>query len=114
MCRRRPAAALGRERAVKPFKCASLTTRCGWFSANTAAVHRIKFQNSHPLLITLEAIAGSTPEASQKYEMQTHHRLKTWQEIIGYYYDGRLFTCIKVGQKLRDTLLIKLNFSHLE
>ncbi len=61
-----------------------------------------------------DAIGAGTPEAFQKYQIEMHHHLKTWQEIISYYYDGRLFTCFKVGQMLRDTLLVKLTFSHME
>jgi len=42
----------------------------------------------------------------------THH-LETWHEIAGYFYGGRLFTCFYVGEMLRDTLLVKLTFSHI-
>jgi hypothetical protein len=32
---------------------------------------------------------------------------------VGYYYDGRLFTSFSVGQNMRDRLLIKLAFPHI-
>ena len=41
------------------------------------------------------------------------HHLETWHEIVDYFYSGRLFTCFKVGEMLRDTLLVKLTFSHI-
>ena len=32
---------------------------------------------------------------------------------MGYYYDGRLFTSFKVGEKLRGNFLMKLAFPHI-
>ncbi len=60
-----------------------------------------------------DAIRDGSPAAFQRYQQEATHHLETWQEIVGYFYSGRLFTCFKVGQKLRDTLLVKLTFPHM-
>ena len=59
------------------------------------------------------AILKGTRRAMRRYEEDMIHHLTTWHEIVGYYYDGRLFTCFYVGQKLRDTLLVRLSFPHI-
>ena len=59
------------------------------------------------------AIRDGSHEAFQRYEREQIHHLKTWHEIASYYYDGRLFTCFKVGQMLRDNVLVKLLFPHM-
>jgi len=59
------------------------------------------------------AIRDGTHEAYQRYEREQVHHLKTWHEIASYYYDGRLFTCFQVGQMLRDNVLVKLLFPHM-
>ena len=60
-----------------------------------------------------EAIRAGTPAAFSRYERQVIHHLETWHEIVSYYYSGRLFTCFKVGQDLRDMLLVKMIFPHM-
>jgi flavin-dependent dehydrogenase len=60
-----------------------------------------------------EAIRGGSQEAFKEYEAKVTHHLKIWHEIVGYYYDGRLFTSFKVGEKLRGNLLMKLAFPHI-
>ncbi len=59
------------------------------------------------------AILDGRPESFQEYERHVTHHLETWHEIAGYFYSGRLFTCFHVGEMLRDTLLVKLTFSHI-
>jgi flavin-dependent dehydrogenase len=61
-----------------------------------------------------KAIRSGTPTAWRQYERDVIHHLEIWHEIVDYYYSGRLFTCFKVGQMLRDTLLVKLTFSHID
>jgi hypothetical protein len=61
-----------------------------------------------------KAVLAGTPAAFKQYEHDVIHHLETWHEIVDYFYNGRLFTCFKVGQKLRDTLLVKLTFSHID
>ena len=60
-----------------------------------------------------EAISNGSPEAFKNYEQEVTHHLKIWHEIVGYYYDGRLFTSFLVGQKMRGNLLIRLAFPHI-
>jgi flavin-dependent dehydrogenase len=58
-------------------------------------------------------INKGTPEAFKEYEGHVIHHLKSWHEIVEYYYNGRLFTCFHVGQMLKDNLLVRLSFPHL-
>lgn len=60
-----------------------------------------------------DAIADGSPAAFQRYQHDVTHHLETWHEIVDYWYSGKLFTCFKVGEKLRDTLLVKLLFPHM-
>jgi len=59
------------------------------------------------------AILTGGPKALRQYETEAIRHLKTWHELGEYWYNGRLFTCFKVGEKLRDTLLVKLISPHL-
>ncbi len=36
------------------------------------------------------------------YEKQVKHHITAWNELVDYYYDGRLMTSIKVGDSLED------------
>jgi Dehydrogenases (flavoproteins) len=60
-----------------------------------------------------DTICKGTPEAFKEYEGHVIHHLKSWHEIVEYFYNGRLFTCFHVGQMLKDNLLVKLSFPHL-
>jgi flavin-dependent dehydrogenase len=60
-----------------------------------------------------EAIGDGSTAAFKKYEQEVTHHLQIWHEIVGYYYDGRLFTSFLVGQKMRGNLLIRLAFPHI-
>ena len=64
-------------------------------------------------MLLADAIRAGTPEAFQHYEQEVTHHLETWQEIVSYFYDGRLFTCFHVGQMMQNNLLVKLSFPHL-
>ena len=59
------------------------------------------------------AICSGTLEAFQRYEQEVTHHLQIWHEIVGYYYDGRLFTSFNVGKKLRHNFLMRLAFPHI-
>jgi len=61
----------------------------------------IAFQSSERLAAAL--VAG-TPEALAAYEKETLRNLVAWQRVIGWFYDGRLLTLLKVGQYVRATL----------
>lgn len=60
-----------------------------------------------------DTIRAGTPRAFQHYQEEVIHHLESWHEIAGYFYNGRLFTCFYVGQTLKDNLLVKLSFPHL-
>ncbi|HNQ72891.1 MAG TPA: tryptophan 7-halogenase [Verrucomicrobiota bacterium] len=71
------------------------------------------FLGMNGAFLLARALAKGSPEALQQYERESRHHLQTWQNIVEYWYNGRLFTCFKVGQKRRDTLLVKLIFPHM-
>jgi len=60
-----------------------------------------------------DAIRAGTAVAYQRYEAEVIHHLKTWHEIVNYFYDGRMFTSFRVGEMMRDNLLIRLAFPHV-
>jgi len=60
-----------------------------------------------------DAVADGRPEAFKKYEREVIHHLKTWHEIVNYYYDGRMFTSFRVGEMMRKHLLIRVAFPHI-
>jgi hypothetical protein len=60
-----------------------------------------------------DAIGDGSKAAFKNYEQEVAHHLQIWHEIVGYYYDGRLFTSFLVGQKMRGNLLIRLAFPHI-
>lgn len=64
-------------------------------------------------LLLAKAVLENSHEAMQRYQQEAMHHLKTWHEIVDYYYSGRLFTCFKVGQQMRGNLLVKLMFPHM-
>ncbi len=71
------------------------------------------FIGMHSAMELAGAILEGTAKSMQRYEEDVIHHLTTWHEIVGYFYSGRLFTCFHVGQKLRDTLLVRLSFPHI-
>ncbi len=60
-----------------------------------------------------ETILDGSDKAFQHYQHEETRHLKTWHEIVSYYYDGRLFTCFKVGEDMRDNFLVKLLYPHI-
>jgi hypothetical protein len=67
----------------------------------------------HSAFALAGAIGKGSPEAFQNYQKEVTHHLKIWHEIVGYFYDGRLFTAFNVGEKLRGNFLMKLAFPHI-
>jgi flavin-dependent dehydrogenase len=67
--------------------------------------------NSATLLA--HAIRQGTPAAFQAYQKEAKHHLETWQEIVSYFYDGRLFTFFRVGEMLKGNPIIKLLNPHI-
>jgi len=60
-----------------------------------------------------DAIRDGGAQAFQNYDRSVIHHLKTWHEIVGYFYDGRMFTSFRVGQIMRKNLLIRVSFPHI-
>jgi 2-polyprenyl-6-methoxyphenol hydroxylase-like FAD-dependent oxidoreductase len=71
------------------------------------------FIGMHSAITLADAIGAGTPKAFRRYGREVIHHLKTWHEIIDHYYSGRLFTCFHVGQLMRDNLLVRLSFPHI-
>jgi flavin-dependent dehydrogenase len=71
------------------------------------------FIGMHSAVTLADTIRTGTAEAFQHYENEVIHHLETWHEITDYFYNGRLFTCFYVGQMLRETLLVRLSFPHI-
>ena len=59
------------------------------------------------------AIQSGSAKALEHYQSEVIHHLDSWHEIVEYFYNGRLFTCFYVGQTLKDNILVKLSFPHL-
>jgi flavin-dependent dehydrogenase len=60
-----------------------------------------------------DAIRASNAPAFQRYEAEVIHHLKTWHEIVNYFYDGRMFTSFRVGEMMRNNLLIRMAYPHV-
>jgi flavin-dependent dehydrogenase len=71
------------------------------------------FIGMHSAFALADAIQKGSVEAFKNYEQEVTHHLKIWHEIVGYFYDGRLFTSFSVGEKLRGNFLMKLAFPHI-
>jgi hypothetical protein len=65
----------------------------------------IAFQSAD-LLAT--ALIDGSERALAFYEKETARNLEAWQRVIGWFYDGRLLTLLKVGAFVRSTALGKL------
>ena len=67
----------------------------------------IAFQNAE--LLARALVEGRDREAAlARYEKEALRILAAWQQVIGWYYDGRLLTLFRVGQVVRGTLLGRL------
>jgi len=71
------------------------------------------FIGMHSAFALADTILDGRKEAFRHYESEVIHHLDTWHEIVGYFYDGRLFTCFRVGQVLHHHLLVRLSFPHI-
>jgi flavin-dependent dehydrogenase len=59
-----------------------------------------------------EAIRSGTTAAYARYERRTIKHIAAWQRIVGYFYDGRLFTLFKVGDQMAENVIGKLVSPH--
>jgi flavin-dependent dehydrogenase len=48
-----------------------------------------------------QAIASGSEAALRRYEARVLRHLANWQRVVGYFYNGRLFTLFKVGEFFR-------------
>jgi flavin-dependent dehydrogenase len=71
------------------------------------------FLGMNGAFLLADAIGKSSHKAFISYEREVRHHLETWHEIVDYWYNGRLFTCFKVGDKMRDNWFIKATFPHM-
>ena len=71
------------------------------------------FIGMHSAIELAGAILDGTPKAFVSYQQEVIHHIKTWHEIVSYFYDGRLFTCFEVGQSMMNNLFVKLSFPHI-
>jgi flavin-dependent dehydrogenase len=46
-------------------------------------------------------LSGGGRDALARYEAHVLHHLANWQRVAGYFYDGRLFTLLKLGDRKR-------------
>jgi len=60
-----------------------------------------------------DAIRDGSHEAFQTYERGVIHHLKTWHEIVSYFYNGRMFTSFRVGEMMRGNPLIRMAYPHI-
>ena len=60
-----------------------------------------------------DTIRNGSHEAFQTYERRVIHHLKTWHEIVSFFYNGRMFTSFRVGEMMRGNPLIKMVYPHL-
>lgn len=71
------------------------------------------FIGMHSAFALAEAVREGSTGAFKNYEREVTHHLNIWHEIVGYFYDGRLFTSFSVGEKMRNNVLMKLAFPHI-
>jgi hypothetical protein len=55
-----------------------------------------------------QALADGGERALERFDARVRLQLESWHRVVGYFYDGRLFTLFKVGEDMRDTLAGKL------
>lgn len=49
-------------------------------------------------------VQGGGEAALRRYEARVQRHLANWQRVVGYFYDGRLFTLFQVGELMRKRL----------
>jgi hypothetical protein len=61
----------------------------------------IAFESARDLA---EALLRGGEEALREYERRVLRRLDSWRRVVDIFYDGRLFTLLKMGDQIRRTL----------
>jgi flavin-dependent dehydrogenase len=62
--------------------------------------------------VLADAVIDGSPRALKRYERRVLHHLAAWRRAIGYFYDGRLFTLIEVGEEARQHWIGRLLDPH--
>jgi flavin-dependent dehydrogenase len=57
-------------------------------------------------------ILDGSPRAFARYERHVLQHVRAWQRAVGYFYDGRLFTLIRVGEETRGSFIGALMAPH--
>jgi hypothetical protein len=57
-------------------------------------------------------LAGGGPERLARYEAHVLHHLENWHRVAGWFYDGRLFTLLKLGDKKKSEIPWRLVDPH--
>ena len=66
-------------------------------------------------MMLAEAVLKGTPKAFAHYQEKCSHHLKCWHEIADYFYNGKLFNSVVVGEKMKKQYpLLKLMMPHFE
>jgi flavin-dependent dehydrogenase len=58
------------------------------------------------------AIRGGRPRDYARYERYTREHIANWQRIVGYFYDGRLFSLFLVGEQMAENVIGKITNPH--
>src|SRR6185295_1296405 len=53
--------------------------------------------------VLASTVLDGSPRAFGRYERRVVKHLAAWRRAVGYFYDGRLFTLIKVGNEAKET-----------
>jgi flavin-dependent dehydrogenase len=60
-----------------------------------------------------DAILAGAPAAFMRYERHVIRHIRAWQRAVGFYYDGRLFTLMRIGERNAHTAIGRLIQPHL-
>jgi hypothetical protein len=60
------------------------------------------------------AIRRGSPGALARYDRHVRQHLETWQWLVDLFYNGRLLTLLRLGQRFRQTLIAKVINPHMQ
>ena len=61
-----------------------------------------------------KTIGAPSARGFEAYAKHVRDHLRAWHRVVGYYYNGRLFTLLKLGNTVRHTLLGRIMNWHFE
>jgi len=62
--------------------------------------------------VLADAVLDGSPRAMKRYERHVLKHLAAWRRAVGYFYDGRLFTLIEVGEEAKQHWIGRLLDPH--